>query len=121
MELGSKVRAWVQGPDVQIASVIDSKLKKFNTDKEGEFGILEHEIDFIKAHPHQAQEYNFKLSESAVPPKRFSFQDLSPDTKVKRCEKPNALFMKIYFWLMREIGVFQRAIKDAQRPNKKIN
>ena len=72
---------------------------------------------------------NFKLNESVVPPKRFAFNDLSPDTKVKRCEKTNALFMKIYtwnatsnvFWLMREIGAFQRAIKDAQRANKKIN
>ena len=61
---------------------------------------------------------NYKLADSAAPLRRFAFQDLSPDTKVKRCEKP---IMKIYFWLMREIGVFQRAIQDAQRPNKKIN
>ena len=128
----------IQKQGLHFASVIDSKLKKFNSDKEGGFGILEHEIQFIKAYPHQAKEYidtlashwqNFKLNESAVPPKRLAFIDLSPDSKVKRCEKTNVLFMKIFtwtatsnvFWLLREIGVFLRAIRDAQRANKKIN
>ena len=128
----------IEKQGLHFASVIDSKLNKFNKDKEGGFGVLDHERDFIKAHPHQAKEYNgmlashwqnYKLNESACPPKRFSFSDLSPDTKVKRCDKTNVLFVKIFtwttasnvFWLMREIGIFQRAIKDAQRANKKIN
>ena len=138
LTMAMKWESVIQRQGLHFASVIDAKLKKFNSNKEGGFGVLDHEINFIKAYPHQAKEYkdmlsehwqNFKLNESAVPPKRFAFQDLSPDTKVKRCEKTNALFMKIFawtplsnvFWLMREIGVFQRAIKDAQRANKKIN
>ena len=120
------------------ASVIDDKIKKYNVDKNEGFGVMEHEIQFIKAYPHQESEYidilekhwqNFKVLESAVPPKRLAFGDLSPDTKVKRCEKENTLFNKIYswtplanvLWLMREIGIFCRAIKDAQRLNRKIN
>ena len=123
---------------LHFASVIDAKLQNFNRDKTEGFGVLEHEICFIKAYPHQAQEFkgfldkhwhNFKLGESAVPPKIFAFPDLSPDTKVKRCEKTNVLFNKIFawtsmanvFWLMREVGIFLRAIKDAQRANKKVN
>ena len=128
----------IQKQGLHFASVIDAKIKKFNHDKEAGFGILDYEIDFIKAHPHQAPEFNealamhyqnFKVNESAVPPKRFAFKDLSPDTKVQRCDKTNALFKKIFtwtstsnvLWLLREIGVFQRAIKDAQRAGKKIN
>ena len=123
---------------LHFASVIDEKLKKFNSDKSEGFGVLDHEVCFIKAYPHQAQEYidilevhwqNFRLAESAVPPKRFAFPDLSPETKVKRCEKTNVLFNKIFtwtppsnvFWLLREIGSFLRSIKDAQRANKKVN
>ena len=69
-------------------SVIDEKLKKFNMDKNEGFGILEHEIAFIKAYPHQSKEFknyledhwqNFKLNESAVPARRFAVPDLSPD------------------------------------------
>ena len=123
---------------LHFASVIDAKLKKFNQDKNEGFGIMDHEIAFIKAHQHQSKEYNaileehwqnFKLNESAVPPKKFLFPDLSPDTKVKRCEKTNVLFNKVFtwskvanvLWLMREIGVFLRGIKDAQRANKRVN
>ena len=123
---------------LHFASVIDAKIKKFNADKNEGFGILDHEIDFIKAYPHQSKQYNdlldehwqnFKLKESAVPPSRFAYPDLSPDTKLKRCEKSNVLFCKIFtwstlanvLWLAREIGVFLRAIKDAQRANKRVN
>ena len=90
---------------LHFASVIDDKLNKFNMDKNEGFGILDHEIAFIKAYPHQSKEYknllewhwqNFELNESAVPPRRFAFPDLSPDTKVKRCEKTNQLFCKIF-------------------------
>lgn len=128
----------IQNQGLHFASVIDAKLKAFNTDKIEGFGVLEHEICFIKAYPHQTKEYldlldthwqNFKLNESAVPPKRLAFPDLSPDTKIKRCEKTNVLFNKIFtwtpssnvFWVMREIGVFLRSIKDAQRSGKKIS
>ena len=95
----------IQKQGLHFASVIDAKLAKFNKDKTEGFGVVDHEIDFIKAHPYQAKEYNdllaahwqnFKLPESAAPPKRFAFQDLSPDTKVRRCEKTNELFMKIF-------------------------
>ena len=99
---------------------------------------MDHEVAFIKLFPHQSQEFldvlemhwqNFKVHESAVPPKKLAFSDLSPDTKVKRCEKGNVLFNKIFtwtqlsntLWLQREIGFFCRAIKDAQRANKKVN
>ena len=37
---------------LHFASVIDAKLKKFNADKNEGFGILEHEVAFIKAYPH---------------------------------------------------------------------
>ena len=138
LSMASKWEQIIQKQGLHFASVIDAKIAKFNSNKDGGYGVLDHEIDFIKAYPHQAKEFkvlleshwqNFKLQESAVPPKRFSFQDLSPDTKPKRCEKNNVLFMKIFswsapanvFWLMREVGVFLRAIKDAQRANKKVN
>ena len=42
---------------LHFASVIDEKLKKFNSDKSEGFGVLDHEVCFIKAYPHQAQEY----------------------------------------------------------------
>ena len=125
-----------QGLDFQ--SVIDGKIAKFNANKEEGFGVLDHEIAFVKAYPHQSEEYtttlekhwqNFKPPESAVPPKRLAYADLSPDTKVKRCEKTNVLFNKVLtwsqvsneLWMIREIGIFCRAIKDAQRANKKVS
>jgi len=128
----------IQNQGLHFASVINAKIKAFNKDRNDGFGILEHEAAFIKAYPHQAAEYismldihwqNFKLKESAVPPQRFLCPDLSPETKVKRCEKTNILFCKIFtwtplsnvLWLAREVGIFLRAIKDAQRANKKVN
>ena len=54
---------------------------------------------------------------------------LSPDTKVKRCEKTNKLFNKIYtwtqlknvLWLMREVGALCGAILDAQCANNQVS
>ena len=95
LSMACKWEMIIQKQGLHFASVIDAKIAKFNANKEGGFGVLDHEIDFIKAYPHQAKEFvtmlenhwqNFKLQESAVPPKRFSFKDLSPDTKVKHCE-----------------------------------
>ena len=92
---------------LHFASVIDDKLNKFNMDKNKGIGIYEHEIAFIKAYPHQNKKFknfleghwqNFKLNESAVPPRKFAFTDLSPDTKIKRCEKNNKLSCKILTW-----------------------
>ena len=61
-------------------------------------------------------------------PKRLANPDLSPDTKVKRCEKTNVMFNKVYTWtqlnnvlcLVREVGAFCRAINDAQSADKKV-
>ena len=76
-----------------------------------------------------AKTNKFKPQESAVPPKMLANPDLSPDTKAKRCENTNMLFNKVYtwtqlsnvLWLMREVGVFCRSIKDAQRVNNKAS
>ena len=67
--------------------------------------------------------------ESAAPPNMLANPDLSLDTKVKRCEKTSVFFNKIYtwapasnvFWLMREIRMFCREIKDAQRAHNNIS
>ena len=72
---------------------------------------------------------HFKVNDSVVPPKRLALADLSPDTKIMRCEKTNALWQQILtwtpdsnvLWLRREVGTFLRIIKDAQRSGKKIN
>ena len=120
------------------ASVIDDRIKAFNADRSEGFGIMPHEIAFIKAYTHQSQEFvdllathwqNFKVNESAVPSKRLAFMDLSPDTKVSRAEKKGGLWSKVLawskeastVWLMREIGIFTQNIKQAQRQGKKIN
>ena len=125
-----------QGLD--FASVIDERIKIFNTDRAEGFGILPHEVAFIKAYRHQSSAFidtlakhwqNFKVHESAVPPKRLALADLSPDSKEIRCDKKNALWSKVlvwsqeanFVWLLREIGVFLKSIKEAQRSGKKIN
>lgn len=123
---------------VDFASAIDDRIKSFNADRSEGFGILDYEVSFIKAYRHQSPKFveileghwqNYKVQESAVPPKRLAMADLSPDTKVKRCEKNNGLWQKILtwtaeanvIWLSREIGSFLRSIKDTQRAGKKIN
>ena len=117
---------------------IDGRIKSFNEDRTEGFGILDYEVAFIKAYAHQPKDFvklleqhwqNFKVNESAVPPRRLALADLSPDTKITRCEKTNELWSKILkwtpasntAWLQREIGTFLRNIKDAQRSGKKIN
>ena len=125
-----------QGLD--FSSVTDDRIKAFNVDKHEGYGIVSHEIAFLKAYQHQSPEFehllgvhwqHFKVNESAVPPKRLALADLSPDTKIMRCEKTSALWQHIFtwtpdsnvLWLRREIGTFLRNIKDAQRSGKKIN
>ena len=133
--------AWeqvVKKQGLHFPSVIDEKIKTFNGGKKEGYGLMEHEIAFVKAYPHQNSDFglvldqhwqNFKVNESAITAKRLALSDLSPDTKIKRCEKVCVLFNKIFtwtpesnlLWLKREIGVFLRAIKDAQRVGKKVN
>jgi len=83
-----------QGLD--FASAIDDRIRMFNLNKNEGFGILDYEVAFIKAFRHQSPQFssalekhwqNFKVQESAIPPKRLAMPDLSPDTKVKRCER----------------------------------
>ena len=123
---------------LDFAEVIDDRIKQFNTIRSEGFGILAYEVVFIKAYRYQSNTFvdmlaqhwqNFKVNESAVPPKRLALADLSPETKDIRCEKKNALWSKVLtwsqeanvVWLMRETGVFLKSIKEAQRAGKKIN
>ena len=102
---------------------IDGRIRAFNKDRTEGFGILDYEIAFIMAYAHQTKDFlsilekhwrNFKVNESAIPSKRLALADLSPDTKIIRCEKKNELWSKILkwtpaanvAWLQREVGTF---------------
>jgi hypothetical protein len=117
---------------LDFASAIDDRIKTFNSNKSEGFGILDHEVAFIKAFRHQSPQFssvlekhwqNFKVHESAVPPKRLAMPDLSPDTKVKRCDKSNFLWQKILnwspdatvLWLDREIGISLKKHKGGAK------
>ena len=71
----------------------------------------------------------FKPQESAGLTNMLANSETSPDTKVQRCEKTVMLFNIVYtltqlrnvLRLMREVGVFCRAIKGAQRANQKVS
>ena len=118
--------------------VIQSKVKAHNADKSEAAKISSEELAFMLYYPDQCQDFlqlleyhwhNYKVRESAVPLKRLSLIDLSPDLKPKRCPRDNKLFEKIYtwtpeqnyYWLLREIGVFTKNIKEHMRAGKKVN
>lgn len=125
--------------NVTFASVIDARIKAYNASKNEEgVKINEWETDFIKSYHYQDQEFlkrleghwqYFRVNESAITVKRLAFKDLSPDTKVRRCEATNKLWNQILtwspqqntMWIMREIGVFLKNLKLHMKSKKKVN
>ena len=121
--MANRWNAIIQTQGLHLQSVSNGKIAKFNVGTVEGFGILDHEVCFVNAHRRQSKDdieiwdnihKNFFPSKSTVPPTRLANPDLSPDTKVKRCENTNMLFNTIYtwtsmsnvFWLAREIGIF---------------